>query len=319
MLKTKETNKKGALRRPQKRRARRQGLKPIFGMLIRMPCPELQCEFCANTFRKDALAIHVKAKHVKELGEFLLKDFQEGQLSVLQSYCHSSKPSPIWSELHQEAAYWFGVKPAIFFGDDSWRLYVKSEQNIQSHVAFIEEVLSNISLHRFIQLGKALLLRAPGVLETSNALRRLQAEHKEMEERKNTYIASLEKSVHEWRETAEEKETNQEIRSASSCSRHSNIRLEKEVKALKEMLERQQQQSMEHEEDIRRKNLGVERQLMEEIDELRTKLGIVDKKKEKEDEKAKEKKRKAKAALKQQMKELKRQLKATDSSSSDSE
>jgi len=295
-----------------------------------MPCPELQCEFCTNTFRKDALAIHVKAKHVKELGELLLKDFQENQISIIASYCNSSKPSPIWSELHQEAAYWFGVKPAFFLGDDSWSNYIKSEQNLQSHTAFIEDVLSNISLFRFIQLGKEIKLRAPGVLQTSVALDKLKIAYKEMEERNNNYIASLEKSVTQWRETAEEKETIEAIRTEMSCVRSQHRSLENENRALKLRLEREQQQSQEMEEILRRQNLATEGQLMAQIEELRTKLGMQNKvkekeeekekeKKRKEDEKEKEKKRKAKAALKEQMKELKRQLKAADGSGSESE
>jgi chromosome segregation ATPase len=222
--------------------------------------------------------------------------------------------------LHPEAAYWFGVKPAFFLSEDSWGPYSKAEQNIQSHAAFIEEILSDISLLRYIQIGKSILLRAPGVLETSNALRRLKEEYKEMEERNNRYIASLEKSVQEWRETAEEKESISALRSDISSVRSRNHHLEHEVQALKARLLRQEQQSEEHETDIRRTNLAVEMQMMDEIETLRKKLGIVDKKKEKEDEKAKEKKRKAKEALKLQMKELKKQMKSvSDDSSSDSD
>lgn len=131
-----------------------------------MPSKDLKCEFCDKVFRKNELARHTKAKHVAELGQFILQEYIENPGSnCIDKYARAINPknNPIYSKVYADACYYFGANPMFFEDDDSYATYIKSDDNMKIHNDFLSEVVKSISVYDFIQCQRTLQIRSEEV------------------------------------------------------------------------------------------------------------------------------------------------------------
>lgn len=145
-----------------------------------MPSPKLFCEFCSVEYRRDELANHVKAKHVKEMANLLVKEYQsEVRITpIIQYACgRDVKNIPIVSE-QLEGTYWFGVRPRFFCDSESYQSYL-TEQNLACHEAFLKECFESINLLDWFMVGRQLSIQSP---EVSTLKVQVIREKKEKEE-----------------------------------------------------------------------------------------------------------------------------------------
>lgn len=201
-----------------------------------MPCKSFACEFCHTEFRKDALAIHVKAKHIKELGAMLLSELKDSDFSAINRYCKNVKHNPIYSVLHVNAVYIFGVKPQFFPDDkDSHEIsnYIKSEENLEAHNRFIEEVLQTISLMDFIQHQRNVQIKSIEMIKKSETVRQQQVELellKIQSENTREYVTKLEGKIAEYEEYYDTKDTITDIKNNNLYLQRRTIDLERKLR-----------------------------------------------------------------------------------------
>lgn len=235
-----------------------------------MPAPTIRCEFCENhEMRRDAYAVHVKAKHMKEIATLLLEDFKEYDVNTIKTFASEGRVASmaIPSKMYQDAEYWFGVKPFFYIRDSvevpydpsrpdtklkgypedlELSQYLKREENLVAHRAFIEEVLQSISLMDFIQIGKNLAIRNPDVISMKRELTNLRMNHKELEESSQKEFERLKREVEVWKETAEDKECIPDLRRDRQSALSRVNQLEKQVALLKEEIEFMKKEHHEH-------------------------------------------------------------------------
>jgi len=148
------------------------------------------CEFCPTVnnvrteFRKDALAVHIKAKHKKELALFILDDEKEYSSGILKQYANARTHNPFLSRLYDGASYMFGVKPMFFEDtpkdDGEMCKYIKAEENKEEHHRYIGEVLELISIVEYIKLGKDIIIRSEEMLAKKKAIENLNIENENL-------------------------------------------------------------------------------------------------------------------------------------------
>jgi glycogen debranching enzyme len=155
-----------------------------------MPCKSFVCEFCPTVnnvrteFRKDALAVHIKAKHKKELALFILDDEKEYSNGILKQYANARTHNPFLSKLYDGASYMFGVKPMFFEDtpkdDGEMCKYIKSEENKEEHHRYIGEVLESISIVEYIKLGKDIIIRSEEMIAKKKLIENLNIENENL-------------------------------------------------------------------------------------------------------------------------------------------
>ena len=129
-----------------------------------MPCPTILCEFCSGSYRKDRYAIHVKAKHVKDLAKQFLEDSDKPLFNPIKSIKQQYNPQniPVYSRRDDGAVYFFGAVPRYFQKDDSYGAYINNEENMKRHEEFLKQVMDTIPLTEYLrQIQK--VIRAPPV------------------------------------------------------------------------------------------------------------------------------------------------------------
>ena len=124
-----------------------------------MPSPYINCEFCEQATRKDRYGSHVATKHIEQLAQQLLEDSDKDILNPIQSIVKNRLPwnYPIYSRRVEGAVWYFGVKPRYFEADDSYRAYIKDENNMTAHRRFIESIITNINLLEFLKKTNGVL------------------------------------------------------------------------------------------------------------------------------------------------------------------
>jgi len=157
---------------------------------IEMPSKTIICEYCTQGIRKDRLALHVKAKHIKELAAQFLQDANEHLFNPIQSLMKGYNPKniPIYSKADNKALFYFGVVPRYFEDADSFGDYINNDNNMIAHKAFLEEIVKTISVQDYYKAtGKVLT-------QVLTPLEELQAAVDSMREtirRKDTEITVL--------------------------------------------------------------------------------------------------------------------------------
>ena len=315
-----------------------------------MPSPTIRCEFCENhEMRRDAYAAHVRAKHMKEIGLLMLKDYKENNVNTISAYASdvSVKSMAIESQLYQDAEYWFGVKPLFYMREsnevpyDPMRpdtkckpypedlelaQYLKRSENLTSHKSFIEECFKQLTFFDFMNQQKKLVVRDASVITMKNELLSLKKEHEALKDITNRERERLQKEIELWKETADEKEFIADLKKDASYYKAYSTRIQKELDHTKRLY---QEKDREHEENIasinqsRCSELAYSHEqndrLIKENKELKekmeTKAHKLYEKKLKEEKKEKEK---AKKALKE-AKKKKKLAEMSDSDSSDSD
>lgn len=320
-----------------------------------MPSPTIICEFCSTEMRRNTYAVHVKAKHVKEIGQLLFEDMKESNFSTIQSYASSLNANTLMieSKIHPDAEYWFGEQPFFYqrtsapiqdkYGepvikqkkypeDVEKTAYLKCEKNLEAHRAFLEEALSTISLLDYIKMGKELRIKNTEERMVRSELRALKETHEALIESTNREIALLKKEAEMWKETCEEQELIKPLKDENAFMRVKVNRLNNELIALKQRWDEREQEWIDKMTENNQSRHQEMSKLMEYEEELKQKLMKeqetneklhvrVKKEAQKILDKKKEQKKKAKKALKKakRLAELSSDSDSDSSSSSDSD
>lgn len=159
--------------------------------------------------RRDALAGHVKAKHIAEIKRVLLEEYKSyagksDNFSTLRRMMDGKCP-PIYSELYENAEYWFGVKPNIFMDEESksQMSYKASQMNMDAHQAFLNEIMDAISLTEMLTVTHDMTMKSPEVTALKKRVRELEnmmAELGQDLQQKEAYIESLKQDVQDFKD-----------------------------------------------------------------------------------------------------------------------
>jgi len=142
-----------------------------------MPSKKIVCEFCQTPSTKQAIAGHIKTKHAKEVGNMLFQEWKEGEnITPIKQYMEARpiRNIPIASRLYDGAVYWFGPDPRFFDEDESYAVYIKSQDNLDGHRAFLEECLGHISLMDFIDCEREYQVKSQEAMEMKRQFHELQ-------------------------------------------------------------------------------------------------------------------------------------------------
>ena len=149
-----------------------------------MPNKKVICEFCHFISRKDLVAQHIKSKCSSGVGKMLLKEWKEtASVTPIKQFIEARaiQNIPIPSYMYEGSFYWFGVEPRMFDEEDSWASYIKCQDNLDAHKAFLEECLRSISLMDFIECEREAQVKSPEVVELRKKYNALVKEHLEDE------------------------------------------------------------------------------------------------------------------------------------------
>jgi chromosome segregation ATPase len=178
-----------------------------------MPSKDMKCEFCDKTFRKNELGRHTKAKHVIELGQYILQEYitaketTNPELNSLERYakCINPKCNPIYSKLYEDGRYYFGANPTFFEKDDDAISYKTSDENMKIHNEFLSEVIKSISLYDYIQAERTIQINSSKVREIQNerdeVIKKYNLLQEEVQCLKNT-ITSQKAIINDYKETS---------------------------------------------------------------------------------------------------------------------
>ncbi len=281
----------------------------------------MRCEFCEKDSRKDGYMSHVKAKHVKELGQLLLKDFATSNITPISQWARqASVQMVVHSEMYEDYEYWFGVKPAFLrHGEKGYSEYIKHEPHQVEHAKFLQEVFASISLLDLARIVKPLLFRVPDIVQ-------LQKNHKDLQvvmTIKDQRIAELEALVAQYHKVATVQPTDlDELASQNEILTVRNLQYAEKLGQVRDEVERLKG-VIEDERHAHEAHIGSIRQ--QSCEELRYWMERGDKQAEKQrkatdKDDAKEKQREAAKRMKKRelKRELKKKLKALESSESSS-
>lgn len=223
--------------------------------------------------RRDAYAAHVRAKHMKEIGLLILKDYKENNVNAISAYASdmSVKSMVIESQLYQDAEYWFGVKPLFYMRESNevpydplrpdtkckpypedleLSQYLKRSENLTSHKSFIEECFKQLTFFDFMSQQKKLVVRDKSVITMKTDLLSLKKEHDALIEITTKERERLQKEIELWKETADEKEFIADLKKDAACYKASSTRLHRELEIEKKKVE-------EHDKDWEEKWSGI--------------------------------------------------------------
>jgi len=262
-----------------------------------MPAPTIRCEFCADhTMRQDAYAVHVKAKHMKEIALLLLDDFKENMVNTLQAYAkeQSVKAMPVYSKMYQDAEYWFGVKPHFYIResvevahdptrpdrkekaypeDEQLRQYLTREENLVAHRQYLEEVMRSISIMDFITYQKNIVVRNPDVTVMRTELHTLRDAHAALQKSSQQEIERLKKEVEVWKETAMEKDCIPDLRKEAERYRSACHTMERQMAQLKKNVQEREHEMDEQWASLNESRFAREREMDEQMEKLRKEIG----------------------------------------------
>lgn len=133
----------------------------------------MECEFCDGMFRKDRYAVHVKAKHVKELGKLFLERCNDPLFNPIKSIAkgYQAQNIPVYSKRHEYDCFYFGAKPQYFEKNDSFGSYLQNEQNMKEHCEFLKTVINHIPLTDFLAQSQIYRERLEQSRDNSDRLR----------------------------------------------------------------------------------------------------------------------------------------------------
>ncbi len=131
-----------------------------------MPPSTICCEFCKTEMRKDHYMEHVQAKHITDMGQLLLRDWAQSNVTPIAQWAASKagKIMVIHSHMYEDHEYWFGMKPTFWKNDaKGYSDYIKVEANIEYHQMYLEAIMKAISLYDWITIKKEALIKGPEV------------------------------------------------------------------------------------------------------------------------------------------------------------
>lgn len=280
-----------------------------------MPCKSFICEFCDTTFRADAIAVHIKAKHMAELKQFILNDFKEYNHNYIQSYCNNSSVYSMDSKRHDGCSYVFGVKPAFFEdnpkSNSEMSQYLSSSENKLKHREFIGDIIKSITLMEFIDFQKDLFVRSPEKDKMAKEIKDITIKANNLElslSSKQHTIERLKQENMDFKEYYETKDTIEQIMDANKTLRNQAERHHQEIDRLRESLSREQRDASEIVEENNRRNNSELDYYMTQADTMAKELKKAKETIEKFNGKVKAEAEKLFEAEKKQKKKAKKQL-----------
>lgn len=296
-----------------------------------------QCDFCDVQQRKFDLAVHIKAKHTVELAKYLVEDAKGSNISVISSYMRKANPltMPIPSRIHPDTDYWFGVRPVVIEEKDSVSPYLAVEANMDSHVAYLRELMDNVSLNDFMEIQRTIIIRSPEMIAMKDRVGTAEQKLCDMTASHKKELDKMTTTLEAYRETVEEINSgvvNADLRALIvKAERAQKVAECEATKALEHVstlqwkyqeLEKRYDESYQSNTEARgRRVLEMEEAYMKRIEVLqialrkeRDKVSTAKKSTKESDKKTAERER-----LKKEMKEAKKRFKALALSDSDSD
>jgi len=164
-----------------------------------MPSKSLVCEFCNVEVRKDQLASHCKAKHVKELGDMFIKQLKDKDnhhsvlIDIMKGYTDSSLIL-VESMAYSNSNYFFGIRPKFFEELDSYE-GVNNKEQMAEHYRFLQEVLETIPVTKFLEVNHKQQIVSPEFVtmrkENNKMRKEIDELNKEMRKLKTEYDCLL--------------------------------------------------------------------------------------------------------------------------------
>ena len=278
--------------------------------------------------RRDTIGQHVKSKHMTDIAERLLKEYEDWEgkpdnHSTLQKILKSmdAKNIPIYSDIEENSVYWFGLRPNLFLDDEEKAVikYKSSPANMEAHAEFLEEITSIITMKQLLKSHISLVDRSPETIrlkaQVAEQQKLFQAQCKTILEN----VSLIERQRQIIKDFQEETGVD-DIETLKNSLSYANKRVgwaEDEIKALKDQLNKHQSIADNEVSEINSKKLTIESQLltvMNELGSLRTDFKKnVEKEVEKEVKKIKAQEKKDKARLKKEKAKLKMLEASSDS------
>lgn len=171
-----------------------------------MPSKIVRCDFCDTDHRKTDLPTHIKAKHMAELAKYIVEDAKVCSSNVINSYMRGAcvKTMPIPSRLYDGTDYWFGVRPIMIEEKDNVTPYLAIDCNLDSHRAFIEELMDYISLNDYISIGRLTQIRCPEMDIMKDSLKQRDEELSRLTKRHATDLLKITEEIENCRKTIED-------------------------------------------------------------------------------------------------------------------
>jgi len=147
----------------------------------------ITCEFCHVDSRKDAIAGHVKSKHMIEMGKRFLKEAidKNGGYCDLARYFQHKNATPLYSSIDEEACYIFGVQPKYFEEKDSFGPYLASQDNVDAHNKFVEDCIATLNATDILPIIDIFQFKSPDVSvlkkKSNETIQELQKKIQDME------------------------------------------------------------------------------------------------------------------------------------------
>lgn len=297
-----------------------------------MPRRTLPCDYCDKSYSKHELPVHIKAKHMDNLRRFLVEEAKESQLSTILSFMKGNYYVSIPSK-EDDVHYWFGSKPIAVEEKDDIGDYMRLPANQEAHKAFLQEVMSGISIVDYITIQREAIIRSQKMIDLQKTVEEQAKQLKHLQEEYSAYKETTTKTIQSLQETVDamnDGETMDSLRSELQKKDKTIQAKEKDIRTLHNnvaFLEYELSRRNTPEEE-RVKVLELEgeflalkekyQKVLGQLEEEKSKnKAIKDKRKEKERSSLKAKKEKAK--IKEQMKELKRKQRKLKKTISDSD
>jgi hypothetical protein len=302
-----------------------------------MPSKTYQCDFCDIQQRKADLPHHIKTKHTRELAKYLVEDAKGSNISVISSYMRKAEPltMPIPSRIHPDTDYWFGVRPIMIEEKDSVSSYLAVEANLDAHVAYLHELMENVSLIDFMGIQRTIIIRSSEMIAMKD---RASTAEKELYDRTHAHKKELDKmttTLEAYRKTVEEindgvlnSDLRIQVQKAERAQKFAECQATKALEHVATLQWRCEESDKRYDESHQSnteasgiRSIEIEQAYMKRIEVLQIALSkerdkvSVAKKSTKESDKKKAKKERLRAELK----ENKKRLKALELSDSDSE
>jgi predicted nucleic acid-binding Zn-ribbon protein len=302
-----------------------------------MPSKTFQCDFCDIQQRKADLPHHIKTKHTLELAKYLVEDAKESNISVISSYMRNANPltMPIPSRVHPNTDYWFGVRPIMIEEKDSVSPYMAVEANLDAHVAFLRELMENVSLNDFMGIQRTIIIRSPEMIYMKDRVSTVEKELCNMTDDHKKELYTMTTTLEAYRKTVEEindgvlnSDLRIQVQKAERAQKSAECQATKALEHVstlqwkyKELEKRYDESHQSNTETSGIRILEMEQAYMKRIEALqialgkeRDKVSVAKKSTKESDKKTAERER-----LKKEMKEAKKRMKALELSDSDSD
>lgn len=166
-----------------------------------MPSPQVMCEFCGVSMRKDAYGTHVQAKHKKEIAQMMLEEYivSQGSDGCIKQYAQSQEVC-IYSKAHKGAEYMFGATAHFILTEDSFPKGFSSAIVRKNHLEVVEECINLIPLTDFLKANVQMTYTSPAMWKLKHQNAMLLGQVDMLLKQKEKLEDSLNNTVHSFKD-----------------------------------------------------------------------------------------------------------------------